>query len=257
MNNPVGDQARSHSVWLLEIVTSGQLEMRVNESDWLLLNPGDGLLHSPGTCYYERTPRAKMVCYSIGLMFDVSEPLPQGWERFHKRYLQVQDGERLLTSLVERTLHSLGLGGADDLLANGYFLMLMAQLLQAELQNQTLIVAQEYSGDGDMVSLAHRYMRARLDKSLTIAEIAAEVGMSMSGFAHAYKRQTGASPMVALRQMRVEAIKSHLLRDRLSLAQIANETGFADAFHLSRTFKQATGVSPRQFRQSLLNKKSP
>jgi AraC-like DNA-binding protein len=35
------------------------------------------------------------------------------------------------------------------------------------------------------------------------------------------------------------------------LAQIARETGFADAFHLSRTFKQSVGVSPRRFRQGL------
>ena len=30
--------------------------------------------------------------------------------------------------------------------------------------------------------------------------------------------------------------------------QIGVETGFADAFHLSRAFKQTTGMSPRQFR---------
>jgi AraC-like DNA-binding protein len=47
------------------------------------------------------------------------------------------------------------------------------------------------------------------------------------------------------------------LRDRLSLAQIAGETGFADAFHLSRAFKQVTGVSPRQFRHHVLGSRSP
>jgi transcriptional regulator GlxA family with amidase domain len=83
---------------------------------------------------------------------------------------------------------------------------------------------------------------------LQLADIAAAVGMSVSGFAHNYKRQTGLSPMAMLRRMRVEAVKSHLMRERLTLEQIANETGFADAFHLSRTFKEVTGVSPRQFR---------
>ena len=73
--------------------------------------------------------------------------------------------------------------------------------------------------------------------------------MSESGFAHAYRRLAGQSPGQALRRMRIEAVKMYLLHNRLTLEKIAQLTGFADAFHLSHTFRKVVGVSPKQFRQ--------
>ena len=151
--------------------------------------------------------------------------------------------------LTENSLHHLGLGVPDDVQATAFFLSIIAHLLRAEKQENTLIITSAHPG-GDIVTFAHQYMRKRLGNSLQLAEIAAAVGMSVSGFAHNYKRQTGISPMTMLRRMRVETVKSHLLRERLTLEQIAIETGFADAFHLSRTFKNITGLSPRQFRRN-------
>lgn len=156
------------------------------------------------------------------------------WKHLAAPHFILRDEEALLAPLAESTLYHLGLNAADELLATSCFLELMAHLLRGQTRRQTLSVTQEYSGS-DMVGRAHRVMRARLAGPLALPEIAAAVGLSVSGFAHAYERQTGVSPMAALRQMRVEATKSHILRDRLSLTQIAEETGFADAFHLSRS----------------------
>ena len=35
-----------------------------------------------------------------------------------------------------------------------------------------------------------------------------------------------------------------------ALEEVARELGFSDAFHLSKTFKRYTGMSPREFRKS-------
>jgi transcriptional regulator GlxA family with amidase domain len=140
------------------------------------------------------------------------------------------------------------LSAADDLLAGSAFLNVLAHLLQAEVQGQTLLVSREYSRQGDLAAKTHRFMRAHLSQTISLQQLAAHVGLSVSGFSHAYKRSTGVTPMTMLRQMRVETAKFYLLRERSSLAEIARETGFADAFHLSRAFKQTTGLSPHRFR---------
>jgi AraC-like DNA-binding protein len=250
MNNPVASPLLSQQVWVLELVTAGQLQVSVHSGKWRTLHVGEGVLYAPGTRYRERV-MAEEICRSIALFFELSTlPRLSSWERFEMPYLFVSDQEKLLTPLAERTLQHVGLGAVDDLQATSSFLELMTHLLRAEMQDQVLNVTREYSS-ADLVARAHRFMRAGLAKTLTMPEIAAEVGLSVSGFAHAYKREAGISPMAALRQMRVEVAKSHLLRNRLKLAQIATETGFADAFHLSRTFKAIVGMSPQQFRRGV------
>lgn len=248
-------QHLTKNVWVLELITSGQLEICVEEGQWQVLERGKGVLYAPSTDYREKVPAPGQVAHSLHLLFELGLPdANKAWERFESPYLLVQDTEHLLLGLTEHILHHLSLSAADNLLANSAFYEVMAHLLRASIQDQTLIATRETSGS-DLVSRTHRYMRAELQYSITLEHIADAVGLSVSGFAHAYKRQTGISPMVALRQMRIEIAKSHLMRDRLSLAQIARETGFADAFHLSRTFKQTVGVSPRRFRQGLLKTK--
>lgn len=49
--------------------------------------------------------------------------------------------------------------------------------------------------------------------------------------------------------LRIERIKELLLEDQLPLSEIAFVTGFSSVPHLSTRFKQATGMTPTQFRE--------
>lgn len=231
-----------HKMWLLEIITDGQLEICFQDGPWLSLPARSGVLCAPLCSYREKTPLRSRACHSVGLLFETQMPL-----RFDAPFFLVHDAENVLLESAEKILHHLGLGAADDLLASSAFFKLMAHLLQAEISNGALLVGREYSRPGDMIAQTHRFMRAHLAQKISLQQLADHVGLSVSGFAHAYKRKAGVSPMTTLRQMRVETAKFSLLRERTSLAQIARETGFADAFHLSRAFKQTVGESPRRF----------
>jgi AraC-like DNA-binding protein len=58
--------------------------------------------------------------------------------------------------------------------------------------------------------------------------------------------ETGESPMMTLTRMRIHLAKTLLLQGhRLKL--VADQTGFWDQYHLSKTFKQHEGISPREF----------
>lgn len=248
MKKPQPSHFISRRVWVLELIMKGQLQVEVENGEWMTLQENSGIMYASGTRYREKVPSSGTICHSVGLFFEIGLlPEPAPWDRFNEHFFRIIDEEKLLLPLAESSLHRLGLNIPDDVQATADFLGIIAHLLRAEMRGKLLIVASERPG-GDIVARTHQYMRKRLGESLQLADIAAAVGMSVSGFAHNYKRQTGLSPMAKLRRMRVEAVKSHLMRERLTLEQIANETGFADAFHLSRTFKEVTGVSPRQFR---------
>ncbi len=49
--------------------------------------------------------------------------------------------------------------------------------------------------------------------------------------------------------LRIERVKELIRYRRLSFSEIAHETGFSSVAHLSRQFKQLTGLTPSQFRE--------
>ncbi len=49
--------------------------------------------------------------------------------------------------------------------------------------------------------------------------------------------------------LRIERVKELIRYRRMSFSEIAHETGFSSVAHLSRQFKQMTGLTPSQFRE--------
>jgi AraC-like DNA-binding protein len=99
-----------------------------------------------------------------------------------------------------------------------------------------------------MAAAALRMLDADLARRWTIAELAADVGMSRAALARHFTGVVGEPPMSYLRQRRLD-LAGKLLRDSgLTLAAIANRTGFSSPFALSAAFKRERGTSPSQYR---------
>ncbi|MGD8921352.1 MAG: AraC family transcriptional regulator [Gammaproteobacteria bacterium] len=90
----------------------------------------------------------------------------------------------------------------------------------------------------------------RLDEKISLAEFAAEFGLSPFHFARVFKRATGFPPHEYQLQLRV-ARAQELLRSDLgkTIAEIACELGFSDESHFRRHFRRIVGTTPGQFRQ--------
>src|SRR5205085_11114040 len=82
----------------------------------------------------------------------------------------------------------------------------------------------------------------------SLTQIAAELGMSYSAFRKRFVQVTGKSPGEYRADEIVRRACLKLLEAHDTLAMIADDLGFHDAFHLSRRFKQVVGMSPQDFR---------
>jgi AraC family transcriptional regulator len=100
------------------------------------------------------------------------------------------------------------------------------------------------------VRRAREFLNANLCGNVSLASIAAECNLSVSHFAHAFRRTFERPPHRWLMECRVEAVKDLLLTSRLTLAEIAAECGFADQSALNRSFKRVLGESPGEWRRS-------
>lgn len=100
------------------------------------------------------------------------------------------------------------------------------------------------------VRRAIEYIHANVAGSVRLEDIAGAAGLSMFHFARTFRRTTGLAPHRFLTQARVERVKVLLLESELSLAVIADETGFSDQSHMSKVFRRLAGTTPKHFRDS-------
>ncbi|TNE28104.1 MAG: AraC family transcriptional regulator [Bacteroidetes bacterium] len=99
-------------------------------------------------------------------------------------------------------------------------------------------------GGDSRIEDALNYLEGQSYRSVPIGEVAQHVHLSVSRFQHLFTEQTGQTYRRALLWMKIVAAAP--LFGKLSLTEIAHEVGFSDSAHLSRTFTDTFGFSPRQ-----------
>lgn len=92
------------------------------------------------------------------------------------------------------------------------------------------------------------WMRAHLGLSISIADVAAQLKLSPSYFARAFRAATGQPPHQWLLQRRIELALQLLGQPSLPLGEIASLCGFADQAHFSRVFSARLGMPPSHWR---------
>lgn len=103
---------------------------------------------------------------------------------------------------------------------------------------------QQHAGD-DRINQAIAYLEKHSERIISLEEIANHCHLSTSRFLHLFKEETGISFRRAQSWNKlVNAIPDF---GRTSFTEIAHKVGFADSAHLSRTFKENFGFSPRDF----------
>ncbi len=95
------------------------------------------------------------------------------------------------------------------------------------------------------------HLERHLAEDLNVAALAEVARLSTSRFAHTFKKSTGTSPRAYLEHRRIDLGRELLLMTAKPVGVIAAQVGYPNAFYFSRVFRKLTGMSPRQFRQTV------
>lgn len=96
------------------------------------------------------------------------------------------------------------------------------------------------------VERARRYLQERATRSVTLPEVAAVSGVTVSHLVRSFSRTIGLPPKSYHAQLRLARAR-RLLAEGKSATWVAYECGFADQSHLSRRFKESYGLTPGAF----------
>jgi AraC-like DNA-binding protein len=103
---------------------------------------------------------------------------------------------------------------------------------------------------GRLVAAVMASLADRITAPPSLAEIAAELGLSRYQVLRAFREAVGMPPYAWLAQHRVQRSRG-LLRAGLRPAEVAGLVGFADQAHLTRWFRRVVGVTPAVYRNSV------
>ncbi|QRZ14679.1 helix-turn-helix transcriptional regulator [Paracoccus methylovorus] len=164
------------------------------------------------------------------------------------RPVEIQDADAI------HTLAGLLVGEVTQPSRHGVF----AESLVGSIVTGLLDISHDGTGraSGGLTPAQMNRLAARLenagDHRLTVAEMAATVGLSESWFAAMFKQTTGQTPLQWQMGQRISQAQKLLVETDLTVADVAAQIGFSDQAHLTRVFRQVAGETPAAWRRMQL-----
>ncbi len=133
----------------------------------------------------------------------------------------------------------------------------MEQELTDDAQKLCRLPAKKAAGQsGDVVERMKEYARRQYAGDFTVKQLAEEVFfMNPAYLSHLFAEKTGESWSSYVKKIRMEKAAKLMEEKDFSITEIASMTGYNDVSLFIRNFKQATGMTPKRYRDELRKKK--
>jgi AraC-like DNA-binding protein len=246
----------NHRVWTLVYTFNTATRWRIGSTanPWRTRLAKSLLLLPPGTPYWEDM---------LPDMHDLSE---MAWVKFvggdtavrslippGRRYAKFQDPAGIAGGLLKEIVNIYHEHGQRGLWhAQSAFCLLLSRLQESEPVAGDEEATRRIGGRSaaaaptGLVQRVNAYLPQCIAGPFKLADLARQLNVSVSLLSHRYREKTGETPRRHLLRLRLDHAKTMLVTG-YALKEIADATGFANAFNLSRTFKRLEGLSPRDY----------
>ncbi len=235
-----------HEHYVVGFIERGKRNLRYMGQDYLTA-PGDLLLFNPGdnhACEGLDGQPLDYRCINIGpdVMKKAAQEMNSSDTLPVFRQPVVFHCE-LVSDL--RELHMMILRGESGVQKEERFYLLLEQLLRnyAESISPTAEDARRAE-----VREVCDYLAEHLGEPVSLDTLGAVAGLSKYHLLRAFTKGTGITPYSYLETLRIDHAKAMLKRG-ISVAVVAQESGFSDQSHLTNAFKRFIGLTPGQYQQ--------
>jgi AraC-like DNA-binding protein len=205
------------------------------------LTPGSVLLAEPGEAQSITTADATASFFILGLKPSVMDRVATE--------MGISGGLRWRTAHLEASGHSDLLSRLAESIRTPESATAVERALSAAT-TELVIAAGEPASGRRFGSIAHPGVRRALERLVdsvreptSLDELAREARLSKYHFVRCFRQSVGFAPYRYRKLLRVIEAR-RMLEKGLSVAEAAGQASFADASHLSRTFREWIGVTP-------------
>ena len=107
--------------------------------------------------------------------------------------------------------------------------------------------------EGRAINSITRYLQEHLSEELSLSVLAEEFHLNPQYISQLFKNEIGVNFLAYLTGIRMEKAKKLLLSSSLSVAEVAERSGYADYRVFTKVFKKSEGVTPSQYRRDFLD----
>jgi AraC-like DNA-binding protein len=150
---------------------------------------------------------------------------------------------RKMTDIYNSGIHG------KELLLKAYLLEILFTVYSTLEENKSLNI----SNPGfEKIKKAFDYINENYSQKINVQELAVLCSLSTNYFASIFKAQTGYAPNEYLIRLRIDKARQLLAKNFNTISEISEMVGFGDIHYFSYYFKKIEGMSPSQYRQSML-----
>jgi AraC family transcriptional regulator len=176
------------------------------------------------------------------------------------REIELQSIPKLKDSRIRALMTAANIERASGFPSGQLFLQSMEVALAAVLvQTYSLSRKATRRIKGGLSDVSRRnvidFVRSRISEDISLADMAAVTGLSMTHFSHIFKTSMGESPHQFVLQQRVQYAKELLVSLNLRMIDIAVASGFKTQQHFARIFRKICRLSPTEYQQLKLSRR--
>lgn len=241
------------SCWTLDYTLYAGTRCRIGSANalWQTRDKYAAHLYGPNVPYWEDTSTIELPGSSLWICFGGGSI----WELEHlfeadRRYAIFNDPEQLLHEPLRQTATDWNTQYLADAPRGWRILSLLFGIIDllssARPTGDGLfrLIAPDTIGTAGFVQRVDRLLARKLNQTVSLDELARELGVSTSTLSHRYRERTGMAPMQRHMQLRMRKVTGMLMAGE-PLKNIADQLGFCDVPHLSNAFQRHFGLSPR------------
>ena len=130
------------------------------------------------------------------------------------------------------------------------FLNDLGEVIRLYLPMEEVVPAENGEAGSFIVRSALDYMRNHCTEHISLSDVAEGVYVSQWHLSKLINKHTNQSFFDLLGSMRIEKAKQLLQDPAMRIHEVAEQVGYSDVAHFSKSFKKITGKAPGEYRDS-------